>query len=263
MQRFCKPTDPQPNSLFFEKLPAELRNKIYAFIHTYERKSLCNNHEHGQFCDISNHTILGYMTVDLKAMTIPRNNHAFTCQRLHTESRRFYKAAYRNYWRFPRVYWNFWRDNEFVIQIHDSGPSNAALHNLDDTALALVTKLEIELCHYNHRGGLHAAIYISKTAKSNGNLLLETPDLLSTESPVNSTKPIFKLDGASNPRLAFSMNLMKTHFHSDSWMQVMMNLRALNESRTLDSVVLHKFLRGFAPAGLWDSMPEPKLEPRV
>lgn len=84
-QCFTKPLISQTDSLFFEKLPAELRNKIYQLVHTYERNSLVDSCEDSKDGDVSNDSLRGYdrlrgyVTIDLKAIKIPKNNLAFTC----------------------------------------------------------------------------------------------------------------------------------------------------------------------------------------
>lgn len=228
-QRFSKPTDQQTNSRLFGKLPAELRNKIYAFVHTYERKGLCNNHQHNRFCNISSHAMLGYATIDLKAMTTPKNNLAFTCQLLHTESRRFFKEAVRTYWRSPFAYQNFWHKNEFVIQVHDRGPCSAALHNLDDAALLLATKFQIELCHRDHNGVFRATLHLAKDLPSNNRTYWS-----------NDADPL----PWSTPTMGATLDMYRRleSFHYSCSQSADKHLGILNNVYRLDSASLRKFL---------------------
>lgn len=94
--------------------------------------------------------------------------------------------------------------------------------NAGEAALAHITKLKIKFYRPTY-GGLHAAFHMSKTAQKHGQLIWETPSLMSTESPVD---PMTNINDprASDPLSDFSIYLMKGRFHLDAWKQVMMNL---------------------------------------
>lgn len=74
-RRFIKPVNPQTDSLFFSKLPAELRNKIYKLVHSSEDDS----------------------TVDLEAVQPPTKSFPLACQRAHAESYALFRAAFIDY----------------------------------------------------------------------------------------------------------------------------------------------------------------------